>query len=79
MSSATVNTDFTANYPNGFNRGNSVVIGVAGFDKQHGVWYGYMNSDIIRIILANSIIIQTTANVYVGQGAKIRVAIMKIR
>ena len=78
MSSATVNTEFIANYPNGFSRSNSVVIGVAGFNKQHGVWYGYMNNDTIRITLANSIVVQTTANAYVGQGAKIKVAIMKI-
>lgn len=78
MSSATVNTELSISYPSGFNRNNSVAIGVAGYNKKYGVWYGYLNNNDILVTLANNIIVQTASDSFVGAGAKIRVALMKI-
>lgn len=78
MSSATVNTELSVSYPSGFNRSNSVAIGIAGYDKNYGVWYGYLNNNNIIITLATNIIVQTVSASLVGVGAKIRVVLMKI-
>ena len=56
MSTALINTDFAVPYPEGFDRGNCFVIGVSGFNKNYGVWYGYINVDVINIILGANII-----------------------
>lgn len=78
MSSAQINTDFPVPYPEGFNRGNCCVIGVSGLDKTYSVWYGYMNTDTINIVLATNIIINTSSSAYVGEGAKVKVLLEKI-
>ena len=79
MSSATINTELSVSYPSGFNRSNSVAIGIAGYDKNYGVWYGYLNNNNIIITLATNIVVQTASASLVGVGAKIRVVLMKIR
>lgn len=78
MSSAQINTDFSVPYPEGFNRGNCCVIGVSGLDKTYSVWYGYMNTDTINIVLATNIIINTSSSAYVGEGARVKVLLEKI-
>ena len=79
MRSATVDTDISVNYPTGFNRGNSIAIGIAGYNKNFGVWYGYLNNANIILTLATNIIVRTTDSSYVGSGAKIRALLMKIK
>ena len=79
MSSSSVNTEVSANYPTGFNRTNSIAIGIAGFDKNYSSWYGYLNDDIFFLTLGNRIFIKTTSSAYVGSGAKIRVLLMRIK
>ena len=79
MSSASVNTEVLANYPTGFNRTNSIAIGIAGFDKNYSAWYGYLNNDIFFLTLGNRIFVKTTSSAYVGSGAKIRVLLMRIK
>lgn len=78
MSSATVNTDFSVSYPSGFNRNNSVVIGVAGYNKKYGAWYGYLNNSDIHVTLATNIIVQTASDLFAGEGAKLRVMLMRV-
>lgn len=78
MSSATVGTDISVGYPAGFNRSNSIAIGISAYNKQYGVWYSYLNNDDIFLTLAANITIRTTNSSYVGSGAKIRAAIMKV-
>ena len=77
MSTALINTDFAVPYPEGFDRGNCFVIGVSGFNKNYGVWYGYINVDVINIILGANIIINTSGSDYVGEGAKVKVLLGK--
>ncbi|MBS6266313.1 MAG: hypothetical protein KH611_11070 [Clostridium sp.] len=79
MSSASVNTEVSANYPTGFNRTNSIAIGIAGFDKNYSAWYGYLNDDVFFLTLGNRIVVKTTSSAYVGSGAKIRVLLMRIK
>lgn len=78
MSSASVNTEVSADYPTGFNRNNSIAIGIAGFDKNYSAWYGYLNDDVFFLTLGNHIFVKTTASAYAGSGAKIRVLLMRI-
>lgn len=78
MSSASVNTEVSANYPTGFNRTNSIAIGIAGLDKNYSAWYGYLNDDVFFVTLGNHIFVKTTASAYAGSGAKIRVLLMRI-
>ena len=66
MSSATVNAEFSASYPTGFNRNNSVAIGVADYNKKYGAWYGYLNNNDIFITLAVNIIVRTASDLFVG-------------
>lgn len=77
MSSAQINTDFSVPYPEGFDRGNCFVIGVSGFNKNYGVWYGYMNYENVKVILATSITINTSDIAFVGEGARIKVLLEK--
>ena len=79
MSSASVNTEVSANYPTGFNRTNSIAIGIAGVDKNYSAWYGYLNDDVFFLTLGNRIVVKTTSSAYVGSGAKIRVLLMRIK
>lgn len=79
MSSATVDTDVSVNYPTGFTRSNSIAIGISCYNKKFGVWYGYLNNANIILTLANNIIVRTTDSSYVGSGAKIRALLMKIK
>lgn len=78
MSSATVGKDISVDYPTGFSRSNSIAIGISAYNKNFGVWYGYVNNNDIFLTLAANITIRTTNSSYVGSGAKIRAAIMKI-
>lgn len=77
MSSAQINTDFSVPYPEGFDRGNCFVIGVSGLNKNYGVWYGYMNYENIKVILATNITVNTSDDAFVGEGAKIKVLLEK--
>lgn len=79
MSSATVGTEVLANYPTGFNRSNSIAIGIAGYDKNYGTWYGYLNNDSLFLTLATDIVVKITSSAYVGSGAKIRVLLMRFK
>lgn len=78
MTSASVATEFKVQYPSGFSRANSVVIGVAGYHKQYRVWYGYTDESNIIVILAEQIIIRAVTDDYVGTDAKVRIALMKV-
>ena len=77
MSSAQINTDFSVAYPEGFDRGNCFVIGVSGFNTNYGVWYGYMNYENIKVILATNITVNTSDDAFVGEGAIIKVLLEK--
>lgn len=73
-----IGEDIQISYPNGFQRHNCVPIGISGYHKNYGVWYTYLNSNIIQVTLANSIIAIVNSDYYVGNGAKIRIVLMKI-
>ena len=65
-------------YPNGFKRYNCVPIGISGYHKNNRVWYTYLNSNNIQVILGDIIVAIVNSDIYVGNGAKIRIVLMKI-
>ena len=77
-SNASINTDISASYPDGFNRNNCFCVGARGFNSTYFASYGYFNKENISVTTATNIIVRTSDGNIVGSNNYIEVLLLKI-
>lgn len=77
-SNASINTDISASYPDGFNRNNCFCVGARGFNSSYFASYGYFNKENISVTTATNIIVRTSDGNIVGSNNYIEVLLLKI-